>query len=68
MYGRNGSEVVHAVSAVLLQSPAVAGDCYVLVVLFLILFFRPPIIRRPWADFRETLPQDAVCPEIVYFL
>ena len=29
-------------------------DCYVLVVLFLLVFFRPPIFRRPWADFRET--------------
>jgi len=26
--------------------------------------FRPPIFRRPWADFCETLPHDAVCPEI----
>ena len=31
-------------------------------------FFRPPNFRRPWADFRETLPRDAVCPEIVYLL
>jgi len=31
-----------------------------------IYFFRPPIFRRPWANFRETLPHDAVCPEIVY--
>jgi len=38
-------------------------DCYILVVLFS--FFRPPIFRRPWADFRETLPHDAICPEIV---
>ena len=29
-------------------------------------FCRPPIFRRPWADFRETLAHDAVCPEIVY--
>jgi len=56
-------------------------DCYVLVVLFLFIFylflfififlfcfFGPPIFRRSWADFRETLPHDAVCPEIVYLL
>jgi len=51
-----------------LQSPAYrfsdSEDCYNLVVLF----FRPPIFRRPSADFRETLPHDAVCPEIIYFL
>jgi len=39
-------------------------DCYVLVVL--LTFFRPPIFRRSWANFREILPHDAVCPEIVY--
>jgi len=54
----------------LLQSPAIAEDCYILVVLFIyfLVFFRPPIFRRPWADFRETLPHDAVCAEIVYLL
>ena len=31
-------------------------------------FFRPPNFRRPWADFHETLPHDAVCAEIVYLL
>ena len=31
-------------------------------------FFRPPNFRRPWADFRENLPHDAVCAEIVYLL
>jgi len=31
-------------------------------------FFRPPIFRRLWADFRETLPPDAVCSEIDYVL
>ena len=31
-------------------------------------FFRPPNFRHPWADFRETLPHDAVCAEIVYLL
>ena len=41
-------------------------DCYVLVVLFI--FFRPPHFRHPWADFRENLPHDSVCPEIVYLL
>jgi len=51
----------------LLQSPAIAGDCYVLFVLFLI-FFRLPNFRRPCADFRETLPHEAVCAEIVYLL
>ena len=35
---------------------------------FLKFFFRPPIFRHPWADFRETLPHHAVCPEIVYLL
>jgi len=35
---------------------------------FLKFFFRPPIFRRPWADFRETLPHHAVCAEIVYLL
>jgi len=41
-----------------------------LVVLFFIflIFFRPPNFRRPWADFHETLPHDAVCAEIVYLL
>jgi len=43
---------------------AIAEDCYILVVLFII-FFRPPNFRRPWADFRETLPHDAVYAEIV---
>ena len=57
-----------------LQSPAIAiaiaRDCYILVVLFFIFyfFFRPPNFRRPWADFHETLPHDAVCAEIVYLL
>jgi len=36
--------------------------------LFLKFFFRPPIFRRPGDDFRETLPHDAVCAEIVYLL
>jgi len=31
-------------------------------------FFRALIFRHPWADFRETLPHDAVCSEIVYLL
>ena len=31
-------------------------------------FFRPPNFCRPWADFHETLPHDAVCAEIVYLL
>jgi len=54
----------------LLQSPAIAiaRDCYILVVLFIIFFFRPPNFRRPWADFHENLPHDTVCPEIVYLL
>jgi len=54
-----------------LQSPAIAEDCYILVVLFFFyfyFFFRPPNFRHPWADFRETLPHDAVCAEIVYLL
>jgi len=36
--------------------------------IFFIFFFRPPNFRHPWADFRETLPHDAVCAEIVYLL
>jgi len=45
---------------------AIAEDCYILVVLFI--FFRPPNFRRSWADFRQTVPHDAVCAEIVYLL
>ena len=53
----------------LLQLPAIAEDCYILVMLFFFyFFFRPPNFRHPWADFRETLPHDAVCAEIVYLL
>jgi len=50
----------------LLQSPAIA---LAKTVIFWSCF-RPPIFRRPWADFRETLPHNAVglCPEIVYLL
>jgi len=55
-----------------LQSPAIAiaiaRDCYILVVFLFLFFFRPPNFRRPWADFRETLPHDAVCAEIIYVL
>jgi len=40
----------------------------VIYLFFLFFFFRPPNFRRPWADFRETLPHDAVCAEIVYLL
>ena len=58
--------------SILLQSPAIAEDCYILVVLFFYFyfyfFFRPPNFRHPWANFRETLPHDAVCAEIVYLL
>ena len=43
------------------------GDCYVLVALFF-LFSRPLIFRHHWADFHETLPHDAVWPEIIYLL
>ena len=54
---------IHLSICVFLQSPAIAEDSYILVVLFiyLFIFFRPPNFRRPWADFRETLPHDAVC-------
>jgi len=38
------------------------------VIYFFYFFFRPPNFRHPWADFRETLPHDAVCAEIVYLL
>jgi len=39
-------------------------DCYVLVVLFFKSFFPFTDFSTSWADFRETLPHDAVCPEI----
>ena len=32
------------------------------------IFFPPEIFRRSWADFRETLPYDAVWPELLYLL
>ena len=32
------------------------------------ILFHPQIFRRPWADFCETLPHDAVCSEIDYVL
>ena len=38
------------------------------VIFYFLFFFRPPNFRRPWADFHETLPHDAVCAEIVYLL
>ena len=45
----------------------IAEDCSILLVLFFIfIFFRPASFQCPWADFRETSPHDAVCPEIVY--
>jgi len=37
-------------------------------VIYFLSLFRPPNLRRPWADFRENLPHDAVCHEIVYLL
>jgi len=40
-------------------APAIAEDCYILAVFYLF-YFPPQIFRRPWADFRETLPHDAV--------
>jgi len=44
-----------------------SDDCYVLVALFIFKnLFRPPNFRRHWADFRETLLHDDLCPEIVY--
>ena len=44
------------------------GRVIFLFFLFFFIFFRPPNFRRPWADFHETLPHDAVCAEIVYLL
>ena len=41
---------------------------YFFLFLFFLFFFRPPNFCRPWADFHETLPHDAVCAEIVYLL
>ena len=40
--------------------------CYLFTYFYFLVFFRPPIFRRPWADFRETLPHDAVCSEILH--
>jgi len=57
---------MHAYYSRLHIAPVIAEDSYVLVVIFL--FFRPLIFQRPWADFHETMPHDAVYPEIVYFL
>jgi len=37
-------------------------------VVYLFIFFRPPNFRPPLADFRATLPDDAVCAEVVYLL
>jgi len=31
-------------------------------------FFLSTDFSASWADFRETLPHDAVCPEIAYLL
>jgi len=54
------------VERILLWSPVYrfsdSEDCYILTVLFFL--FPPQICRRPWADFRETLLHDAMCPEI----
>ena len=38
------------------------------VIYFFLFFFPSTKFRHPWADFRETLPHDAVCAEIVYLL
>ena len=38
------------------------------ILVYFYFFFRPPNFDRPWADFHETLPHDAVCAEIVYLL
>jgi len=32
------------------------------------IFFRPQIFQRPWTDFRESLPHDAVCSGSDYIL
>jgi len=51
------------------QSPAIAvAKTVIFWSYYLFFYFRPPIFRCPWADFRETLPHNAVCPEIVHLL
>jgi len=57
----------HAASVVTVARDSVRLLCFGRVIYF-IFFFRPPIFRRLWADFSETLPHDAVCPEIVCLL
>jgi len=61
------------VADVYLQSPAYRFSdsgrlFYFGRVIFYLFFFRPPNFGHPWADFRETLPHDAVCAEIIYLL
>ena len=46
---------------------AIAEDC-MLYFGRVLSFFPTQIFRRPWADFCETLPHDAVCSEIFYLL
>ena len=48
-------------------APPIAEDCYILAVFYLFSHHRF-FDRHPWADFRETLPHDVVCPEIFYLL
>ena len=65
------SEPRFALFTVARDRETIARDCYILVVLFFLfffIFFRPPNFRHPCANFRETLPHDAVCAEIVYLL
>jgi len=40
-------------------APAIAEDCYTLVVFYLF-YFPPQIFRHRWADFRKILPRDTV--------
>jgi len=69
---RNGSRratVGLGIDTLITMAPAIAiaktvifWSCYPF---HFLVFFRPPIFRRPWADFRETMAHNVVCPEIV---
>ena len=67
---RTRSDIIDCLVTVARDRHSDSEDCYVLVVLFIfyLVFSVHRFFRRPWADFRETLPYDAVFPEIVYLL
>jgi len=70
LYDEHVCMSVRSVALTILQSPAYrSSDSGRLLYFGNVLSFSPPqIFRRPWADFRETLPHDAVCSEIFYLL